>query len=180
MVVISNFPGLNSKLAVDLLAHDAALAVRGAQIDALNGLASKTRYGMHFDSSVGAVPSSPNNEKIIEFQDSPTAGVVGAYDSGEDVATSLFQRGDIIEKVCRKRIGESMMCGPATITTLDILFVRPSPDAIMNGNGRAAGETNYAEAAVLFSGSDATPEKCMHVYLTGQVSVTVAVAHSCQ
>lgn len=166
--VIPNFGKMNSRFAADLLAHDIALAIRGAQADALNGRTfaggPKSAYGIAVTSVAG------DDGKIVEFQDTNDSG---AYEQGTDglVETSEFQNRTRIHRVCRKRAGESMVCD--AISRLDIVFVRPNPDALMEGDGGAGGtEQGYAEAGILLLSSDGELEKCVHIYSTGQVSVT--------
>ncbi|MDP2593885.1 MAG: type II secretion system protein [bacterium] len=154
LVVITSQSNFNKTLLLANTAYDVALTIRSAETYGISsrvaGTSFNTGYGVHFKRQ------SPNNTFIF-FADSwpmpssnPTrchrATDTGApdakpgncvYDSqpSRDMLMTTYTLGNgmTISKICA--YSGSWSCSTDTLTSLDIVFVRPDPTPFMSKNG---------------------------------------------
>jgi len=123
---------------LDNLAYDIALSVREAQVYGISVRQTtagqfNSGYGMHFNINTPALQTTYNlfaDSKNATNQPVPD----GIYEPGEDVSPSPFiiGRGFYITQLCvTNAVGEDC----ASAKSLDILYVRPEPDAYISING---------------------------------------------
>ena len=85
-------------------------------------------------------------------------------DAVSPISTSNIKRGNKISKIC---VGSVSSC--ADISSLDITFKRPDPDAIIKADTDTISSYSYAE--ITLSLSDGSATRRVSVYSTGQISV---------
>lgn len=114
------------------LTYDVALTIRQAQVYGISvaRFGSSTfsaGYGVHFDTS------SPKTYVLFADIYPLPPDQNGLYDpgQGELVATTDITRGYAIQSLCTPAGADSATC--TRVTTLDMLFVRPEPDAWISG-----------------------------------------------
>jgi prepilin-type N-terminal cleavage/methylation domain-containing protein len=140
LVSDSTFGG---KILLENLAYDMALSIRQAQIYGISTQrftqgsfnTFNTGYGVHFDMS------DPTH--YLTFADACTASagtppdglytVAGSSCVGESVGLTTIDRGFKIVKLCATK-GGTEHCDK---DTLDIVFVRPEPDAIISYDSKS-------------------------------------------
>ncbi|HAO65031.1 TPA: hypothetical protein DCQ44_03575 [Candidatus Taylorbacteria bacterium] len=195
-VVLFNYNKFNENSILSAFAYDMSLTIRQAQVygvavretgsganasistATVESLSFSSPYGVHFE--INPVPPAP---PFLLFADS--GGVSTSYrdgdrvfnKAGEPVDTVLqsftFQRGIKISGLCVVRYPAST-CNPdlssPIITTLDITFKRPDPEATFSVNGNDRDDT-ISEVQIFLSNSDRTLKKKIVVDSTGQISV---------
>ena len=120
-VVLANNTRFGNRVVLENLAHDIALSIRQAQV---YGIAVKRTdtgvfnvgYGMHFTAN------APSYELFADLNDN------GVYDVGETVKLSTLASGYRIDDICARASGSIDTCG---LTEINILFIRPEPDALI-------------------------------------------------
>lgn len=156
-VVLFSQAKFNSTILLTNLAYDTALTIRQAQTFGINiknfnvlGADKFTPYGVHFDMSA--------NKSFILFADLDSTLVNnqtvsdGLYDSstpgGQAPDLTLCQdtmgcvnrynitRGNLIDSLCKDTGNGSCFGDPdKSVNSLDIVFQRPNPDALITANG---------------------------------------------
>ena len=112
------------------LAYDIALSIRQAQtygiaVRRFSNSNFKAGYGVHFDLS--------NSTSFVLFADAVSTN--GLYDQGELVQSETIGRGfNIVDLCATTNLSDTEGCG---LSSLDILFKRPEPDAQIRINGGA-------------------------------------------
>ncbi|MCK5590407.1 MAG: prepilin-type N-terminal cleavage/methylation domain-containing protein [Candidatus Pacebacteria bacterium] len=153
-----------STLQLRNVAHELALSIRETQAYGIGILrdsptGSEGRYGMHID-------LSHPTYTILYTDDNKD----GQYSSDELLKKIYFEDQFSIQKLCiyPTTIPGVEKCSDSdpSVQSLDILFVRPDPDALMTSFG--FGEVSLAKIFVGISG--ATPVN-VQVSRTGQVSI---------
>src|SRR5690606_40145653 len=66
----------------------------------------------------------------------------GTYDDGEAVRSTVIEGGFAVSELCATPLSGTETCG---LTQLDILYIRPEPDAFIRVNGAG---TLYREARI--------------------------------
>jgi prepilin-type N-terminal cleavage/methylation domain-containing protein len=137
-LILANTNKFGGQTLLQNLAYDIALSLREAQVYGIsvrsdNG-AYNSGYGMHFDMN------NPTTYNL--FADAAQTGV---YAAGEDVKPSPYVIGQSfqISKLCITSFAGIEDC---TVTTLDILFIRPEPDACISPNGTVDVTNGYTYA----------------------------------
>lgn len=164
-IVLVNHNRFNGSIFLGNLAYDVALSVRQAQIFGLsvrefNGTFD-IGYGVHFD------VTTPKSFFIFADIDRNQR-----YNSSVDsvVDTLTITRGNSISKFCATAFGGSPVekCSDSgsPITTLDVSFNRPDPEAIIKDNIG----TSYSSARVEIMSSTGDTRNVI-VEQTGQISV---------
>jgi prepilin-type N-terminal cleavage/methylation domain-containing protein len=139
-VIFANNNRFGGAALLQNLAYDIALSVREAQV---YGISVKQNsqgtfsagYGMHF-----ALANSTTYNLFSDFKNG--AGQLssdGLYEAGEDVKPSPYKigRSYYISKLCvTPASGPPEICSP-TVQKIDILFIRPDPDAYISINSTA-------------------------------------------
>ena len=121
-VTLANFPDLNNRLSLDLLAHDIALEIRKTQTYSLgfrSGITNLQIYGVHFD----------DNQQFIIFADLNGNKI---FDINETAIDTISIQGR--SKIDKLFSGDCTLKTCVVVTTLDITFKRPNPDATFNNN----------------------------------------------
>ena len=163
--MIANINKFGGQSLLQNLAYDIALSVREAQVYGISvqrvgtsGTNFSAGYGMHFDASSDVAKTSYNL-----FADTANIGVYEP-NNNEDVSPSpyIIGQGFHISKLCATpSSGGSEICtgsSPISVNKLDILFLRPDPDAYINingtqltfdGNGNVVGGSPYSQARIV-------------------------------
>ena len=164
-VVLFNQGRFDSTILLTNLAYDTALTVRQAQTYGINikefGNNNFVPYGVHFDMSA--------NKSFILFADpsSDAAVFTGQTDSCINsegcVNRYNIQRGNKISNLCV--VKGSLSC--SSVDTLDIIFKRPNPDAIITANGDI-----YDKAEITLTSADGTSgQKEVDVQSNGLIQI---------
>ena len=127
-VVIPGYLEYSTKLDLENLALDVALTIReaqsygaGSKVTLTGGFFDKP-YGVHFDTS--------NTSRFIFFENTNTADNI--YSGGDTIINTLIIKpGYFINKLCTQTGGAGYVCGA---TSIDIIYKRPNPDAIISRN----------------------------------------------
>ncbi len=162
-VVLANNAQFNSSVLLGNAAYDVALSIRQAQVYGLStrNYSGEFRvgYGVHFEGTTAYVIFADLDEDRNK-----------RYDPGVDqvVQQITLGRGHTIQHYCGVRSDGVEDCSDnaASLTHIDVGFLRPNPDATITGDG----PTPYSSAKiVLQSRSDET--RTITVQSTGQISV---------
>ena len=156
------------------LAYDVALSVRQAQVYGIsvqrfNG-AFNYAYGMHFDTST---PTAYNLFADVNAN--------GLYAAGEDVAPSPYSIGRAysILRLCAPAGSDLACTGGTVVTKLDIVFIRPEPDAwISSGSVSCVPRTgtNCRASSRVVLQSPRGDKMSLKVFANGQIAVDQVAA----
>jgi prepilin-type N-terminal cleavage/methylation domain-containing protein len=166
-VILANTNKFGGQTLLQNLSYDIALSLREAQVYGLSVRSNngnfKSGYGMHFDIN------TPTTYNL--FADVAQNGV---YQAGEDVAPSPYAIGQNF-KLCDTTGGTEFCSG---ITKLDILFIRPEPDACISYNSAVfvTGGSSYACTSIIQSARIVVTSPRggfmnVIIYANGQISV---------
>jgi prepilin-type N-terminal cleavage/methylation domain-containing protein len=160
-VTLSNYKEVSSQISLENLVQQIALTIRQAQvygISVVKGTGSVyPSYGVHFDIST---PTS-----FILFIDSNDNR---SYDSSENVEMVTLKNNNIISGIYADKLSTSCV-GANVLSSLDIIFTRPNPDAIFYAfNGSTQYFPSDVEIAVRSLGG---MYREANVWLTGQIGV---------
>ncbi|MDP6119528.1 MAG: prepilin-type N-terminal cleavage/methylation domain-containing protein [Candidatus Pacebacteria bacterium] len=164
-IMMVRFSLFNNKILTTNLAYDIALSIRKAQtfglnargFDAPGGVTFDTGYGIHFDDS--------SKISYILFADLDGDK---KYDPDELVESFSIGGGHFIEKFCATPAGSRESCSNSGgIGNLDIIFLRPDPDAFIKSYGSNA---TY-QSGVITVISPQGVRRAIQVYSTGQISI---------
>lgn len=169
-VVIFNQERFNSTIFLTNLSYDIALTLRQAQTYGVNirgfntgtgGDSIFTPYGVHFDTSADkSFILFADIDPDIDSDENVTSDGVFNRTDGQQVSLdkcilddgcekrTLIQKGNKISSLCAKK-GTGDCEG---VNSLDIVFVRPNPEAIIAVEGVT--DYNYAEIVVTNSTED--------------------------
>ena len=180
-VMLANTNKFGGQSLLQNLVYDMALSVREAQVYGISVQGASGNfnagYGMHFQCNTN-VPNDPCVSTSYDlFADTAQTGI---YQTGEDVRPSPYAigRGFYISKLCVTPNNSSTEnCTPRQI---DILFIRPEPDAYISvngappltfdGNSNVVGGSPYAQARIVVS-SPRGDYMSIVVSNNGQISV---------
>jgi len=170
-IVVFKNNQFSSSVLLTNLAYETALQVREAQVYGINVKSSggdfSYPYGVHFEAS--------NDKQIISFVDRNADGI---YDSvspgqicGDNVSECLdiakIGRGNKIKDFCVVDSSNVESCAATTgISSLDISFKRPNPDAIIR-----SGIGSYQKAEIYLISADGKYEKTVMVSESGQIVI---------
>lgn len=175
-LILVNHSKFSGAILLENLAYDVALSVREAQVFGLSVKEFEVGsgqfqqgYGVHFDTS-----TLPITEYVL-FADR-NQGIFppnGKYDPAscggsepECIEIFTIQKGNIIKEFCATTAGGVEKCSPSDIDYLDIMFVRPNPDAIIQTNLLES----YASARIIIKEPKGR-EREVEVFITGQISI---------
>ena len=158
-LLLAKYGTFNQGIILTNLAYDVALTVRNAQSYGLNVKSAPTageNFSSDFNYSYG-VHFSSNSNTFTFFKDADNY----LYDNPtlEKISDSVMKRNSKISALC---VGTVTAC--SSVSTLDVVFKRPNPDAIING----VSSNSYAE--ITLQGSDGSIRKVV-VRSTGQIAV---------
>jgi prepilin-type N-terminal cleavage/methylation domain-containing protein len=168
-VILANNNKFGGQALLQNLAYDIALSVREAQV---YGISVKQNSAGAFSSGYGMYFALATPGTYHLFADVAQSGVYAAH---EDVSPSpyVIGRGFYISKLCVTPASGVENCTP---TTLDIIFIRPEPDAWINptcsagSNGNETCTSLYTRARVVMT-SPRGDVMSVVVYSNGQISV---------
>lgn len=161
-IVLVSFPTFSSKIALDNLAHEVALAIRQAQVfgvaakETIPGSGIFGGHGVRFDSS--------QNTTFYLFTD--TDGNNKYSGSGELLETFNIQRRNYISSICGHLTSSS---GCTALTAVDITFDRPDPEPTLLGNVQGS-ETLYSYVVLILS-SPSGVARSVSVWSNGQIAI---------
>ncbi len=153
-VIIVRNAAFDNDVLLNNLAYDIALSVRQAQQFGVNVRTTAQQqfdapYGVHFDA---------NQTTYLMFIDIDGDGFYGGSKSGELLEVYTIGRGARINSLCDQ---ESNDC---KLDTLDIVFRRPNPDAVIQN-----GTISRARIEVMSRGEKV---RYVDVESTGQIAIT--------
>ncbi|NDB58413.1 type II secretion system protein [bacterium] len=169
-LLLARYGNFNQGILLDNLAYDIALTIRNAQSYGLNVRSSSRTanlfdkpYGVHFD------VADPNH--FIFFVDTAGNGVYNpSIDLDNDgnpdqiLSKTTITRGSTISALCVNGCSASI-----PVTSIDITFKRPDPNAIIKINDRT--DIYNSDADITVMAVDGVTIKKVKVRSTGQVTV---------
>ena len=178
---LMNYNKFNKRVTLDTLAHQIGQWVREAQVSAMSVKHARAQsgvfpgYGLHF--------SMATRDRFVYFADldndkqydPPAVGQKCGDANVECEKEVVLLRGNTIASLCGDTpvvTASSVACGTLDISNrFDITFVRPSPDATINGDLSGVGfPTQYSRARITVL-SVAGHRRTIEVWTTGQVSI---------
>lgn len=182
-IALFNQGKLNSSILVTNLAYEIALAVREAQT---YGVGVRADVGnASFEGGYGAYFDISNPEQIVLFTD--TVEQNNNFDSGTSEESSRLviqnQRGNKITALCRGPM--SVPCvngGPGSIDSLNIIFRRPNPEALMYSMKDGVLSDQDVAGPVYIVVNTPAEENCRVIVVekTGQIRVDNSTSGFCQ
>ncbi len=181
-VILGSQSSFNKTLILSNTAYDIALTLRSAQTYGLGSRASvasaNAGYGLHLNSGV--------QDSFILFSDTSPAASCGApdcppgdhvYTNGQDVLVQTYALGNrmAVSNFCAFSSGAWACAANGGLTSLDLVFARPNPDAFMSKNGTYS-PVFPVTAACLTISSPQGGSRFISVGTSGQI---VANAASC-
>lgn len=171
-IVLANNNRFGGVVLLENLAYDIALSVRQAQVNSISVVRFSSDnfnagYGMSFKLS------TPNTYTL--FADTSGNGLYDCTAPGtggcELVSATTVQLGYRILSLCATPVGGSETC--SGISSLDVLFVRPEPDAwiSINGNSCILSHSSCQEGARIIVESPQGGTRSIVVEANGQISV---------
>ena len=137
-MILANHNRFGGRVILQNLAYDIALSIRQAQVYGISVRqfgGTFSGYGMHFVLSGPGV----NPTTYVLFADIYPSVPNGLYDAdqGEQVESNTIAGGYRIVDLCALRLDvhRSTPEDCDSITSLDVLFRRPEPDAYISANG---------------------------------------------
>lgn len=151
-VILVRYQDFDSTVLLNSLAYDVALSLREAQVLGVSVRSDSgsfdVAYGMHFTTD------TPTTYLLFSDQNEN-----GRYTAGEEVSTYTIGQDNAIVSLCAD--------GDCTLTTLDVMFLRPEPDAIIYTEPDAGGVGSVEVVVGAASGETRT----VTTWTTGQISV---------
>lgn len=161
-IVLVNFPSFSSKIALDNLAHEIALAIRETQVF---GVASKeTTAGSRIFPTRGAHFDKSQNTTFVLFIDADDNNRYGG--APELIETFNIQRRNYISEICGYAMPGSS-CTP--LDSLDITFTRPNPEPSVMGMVGTS-EALYSYATIAITSPKGISRKIV-VWSNGQIAI---------
>ncbi len=185
--LVVKYGTFNQSVLLTNLAYDSALTIRTAQSYGLNvqGTATSSTalgfgyaYGVHFDS---AYPTKfiffvdLCGDDIYRVQGATTCAAIGNAAIGNEVISTYtmrtgFELQPAVGNVGGLCAGTSVTC--SQVSSLDITFRRPYPDALIFSNGAGVGTaTPVSYAKIPFLSTSDGSMKFIVVQSTGQIAV---------
>lgn len=168
-IIVPDSRTFEKKIVLENLSRDVALTVRTAQSYGIN---AQRRAGGGFEESFGVHFDRANPDKYFIFRD-PDRGVGGYMYAGGGVKLEEFtlSLGYTISDVCLIDNGgadsDCFVAGGAEISTVDIAFDRPKPDAHFTENG---GVSTYQSALITLTNPNGATQ-IIEVLSTGYISL---------
>lgn len=177
--LVGKYGGFNQSVLITNSAYDVALTIRGAQSYGLNVKAVDTGAGSKFTYPYGAHFSSDAaggaNKTYMLFADANPSSVAGSYtvyESGTDVTVSntTLRQGTIVSSICVGSDESSCQTSVSSgaVTSVDISFRRPDPDAIITVNGQSGTKYGFTKITILATNGSS---KSVSIRSTGQISI---------
>lgn len=173
---------LNSTILITNLSYEIALSVREAQTYGVGVRADGT--GGNFEGGYGVSFDATRPDQIILFTDTVDAN--SRVDEGEEVSRMIIQnqRGNMITALCRGSATNPICVNGSdhSVTTLNILFIRPNPEAIffsIDNNGITS-EDAAGPAYIVVNTPSGDNCRVIVVEKTGQIRVDNSTSGLCQ
>ena len=161
-IVLVNYNRFGSQTLLRNLAYDIALSVREAQV---YGISARSFQGSNFAAGHGVFFDLNDGDDFFFLYTDVNGDNFFSSASSEWVETYTIGRGYRVDRLCVPS-RESENC---SITTLDMLFKRPEPDAIIRASS-GAGFAIYDRVRIVVT-SPQEERLSVLVETTGQVSV---------
>jgi len=173
-VMLMNYPGFSHRISLQNLAHLIALEVRQAQVYGLS--VRESSPGSEIFAPHGIYFTAADRGSFVLFVDTVPLSGNNKYDgslncdlSAECLERLIIGNGDRIKDICAVASGGSEVCASSGgVDTLNIVFTRPDPDALITINGV---ETLYQSARIKIEPPKRDFEKTIVVSVTGQISI---------
>ena len=153
-IVVARNATFDNEVLLNNLAYDIALSVREAQQFGINVRVAQGQfdapYGIHFDADSATYSS---------FIDRDGNGIYSGSLSGELLEVYTIGRGARVEALC------DIVADACDLTSLDIVFRRPEPDAIIN-NG------TIGQARVELRSARQEGVRHVDISSTGQIAIS--------
>lgn len=178
--LVSKYGNFNQSILLTNLAYDVAITLRNAQNYGINVKSApdvvnnvnyseefKLGYGVHFDTHTGT--PAPNTEMIF-YADTNNSF---SYNPGTDslLGRYVLRNGSKVSSICTNDTGDSCPTSgtgvDGTVGDLDVVFIRPSPDANFGSNGSSI---NAKFAQITLQTPNGQTKKVV-VRRTGQIGV---------
>lgn len=141
-IVLTNQSSFNKTLILANTAYDIALTLRSAETYGLSSRASavstNTGYGIHFQSGTqGSFVFFADTSPVPSCSTPDCKPGDYIYMSGSDVLVQTYVLGNrmVIQDFCAESSGSWSCSSTGALSSLDIVFSRPNPDARMSKNG---------------------------------------------
>ncbi len=167
LVVLVKQSAFGGNVLVGALAYDVGLSIRQAQVFGLSvrefGAGTgmfNIGYGVHFD-----IDNPTSYQLFVDMDKNKT---FNTNDGTKEVFS--ISRGFSIAQICGTTVSSVELCSnTGNITTLDITFIRPDPDAFIRIDGNAT--TVYKSARIVVQ-SPQGKKREVTVESTGQISIS--------
>ncbi|MFA6404849.1 MAG: type II secretion system protein [Candidatus Paceibacterota bacterium] len=181
-LLLAKYGNFNQSVLMTNLAYDMVLTLRTAQTYGLSVQGDTSgssptfgqAYGVAFCKNTSCNGTS-NNQNMIMFADNNKNGV---YNTGTPpdsiVANYSIKRGAKVLGFCDKQDGSGCISTGGTnssISSVDISFLRPDPNAIICTTKNSSVDCNNNYIKVILQSSDASNIRSIVVRSTGQMSV---------
>jgi len=195
--VLVNYPKFSSKIVLENVAHQVGLSVRQAQSYGLNVRVADSggdvfpTYGIHFSLN-GVNETDPSNRRnFVLFADLlPDRNDIINNDKQYEAASDCsVTGGECVEKFTIQGVNEIyLLCGElksneatiedwegtgadCSVSTLDIGYTRPDPDATIQGYSELDAEWRTFSDATIVVKSPREDVRQINVWSTGQIAI---------
>lgn len=166
-VVLVSHSTFGGNILIGNLAYDVALSIRQSQVFGLSvrefGIGTgqfDVGYGVHFDKD--------DLSSYLLFADLDKGKTFDVGDGVQEVFN--LRQGYSIDEFCATNAASVELCTKAgNMSTLDIVFIRPNPDAFIRVDGNAS--TIYGRARIVMRSPQGTSRQVI-VESTGQISIS--------
>jgi prepilin-type N-terminal cleavage/methylation domain-containing protein len=162
-IMLVSYSKFGGQVLLRNLAYDVALSIRQAQV---YGISARSFLGAEFAAGHGAYISFSEGDALFYLYTDVDNNGFFTSAATEWVETYTIGRGYTIDRLCVPSGPTSETCG---ITSLDILFRRPEPDAIIRASS-GSGFATYDRARIVLK-SPQERKLSVLVETTGQISV---------
>lgn len=162
-ISLTSYSKFGGQILLRNLAYDIALSIREAQV---YGISARSFLGAQFSSGHGVYFSFSEGNNLFFLYTDVDGNNFFTSAATEWVETVSIGRGYTIDRLCVPTGPTTESCG---ITTLDILFKRPEPDAIIRAS-TGSGFTQYDRARIVVVSPQGNKLSVL-VETTGQISV---------
>lgn len=173
-VVLINQNRFSSTISIQNLAYQISLTIRQAQVYGLSVRGSKVGSVSTFDTAFGIQFNSATPTQFIFFADLNKDKKYILADDGLPISTFTLDSGSI-KDVCTTSaliIHCFGSTGTNKITTADIIFQRPNPEAIISDDLSLVGDPGKSQIQITLQ--SAIKDKVQNIFVTrpGQIYVT--------
>lgn len=173
-LVLANHSRFNSSVLLGNFAYNIGLSIRDAQVYSLsvkefvsaNPSTFQTGYGVRFANTTAyTFFADLNKNQRYGTTPTPADAIIKTYAVGQ---------GFTIDHYCGIRSNGTRDCSDASgtnlITSLDIVFLRPDPDAIISSNIYVPPTNSYSSAEIIVKSGNGD-SRTITVQSTGQIAV---------